>query len=276
MDLFFNSPLLSIGSDWAYSETFAWGRDMYASLGLRLKPSGPWSISLAADGAGEHFAGRDGSNPGAGFRTAGKIEWKGKRNSLFRFNTTLRGAGPGESFDRSSSGVYYCFPAPAPAKRGAAASSGGNTLAPFPLRVSRISLNADRNASDPAKILDSLDGSIGLSLKLPSVRAPVGIALSGSIKGDASGDGTPSPYPLPQYPYSFNSAKAGTELSWSLGVFQFKTKLGYTANAKKENLWETSFSTAVRFKQGRLGLKVASLDFPDDWKCTVSWRVEKK
>ncbi|MDR1251391.1 MAG: hypothetical protein LBK62_04405 [Treponema sp.] len=302
LGLLVNTPLLSLSSDWAYSETFAWGRDIYGSLGIRVNPplpgtrgktsngktrAGPLAISLAADGGGERFTGRDGSSPGAGFRTAGKIEWKGKRSSLFRLNTSLRGPGLGKPFNRSSSGISYRFPAPV--NRAGGKNAGG--AQPFPLRVSRISLSASRNAADTRKITDGIDGTLGLSLNIPPVPvpglsrrtaggavvgSPLGVNLSGSLKGHSSLEETPSPYPAPQSPWDFDSAKAGCELSWSPGVFQFKTKVGYTAAADKEGQWDTAFSAGVRFKPGRLSVKAASEDFPHKWNCTISWRLEKK
>ena len=299
LGLLVNTPFLSLSSDWAYSETFAWGRDMYASLGIRLSPpmregagtrsggktrAGPWSISLAADGGGARFIGRDGSSPGAGFRSAGKIEWKGKRSSLFRLSTTLSGPGLGKTFNRSSSGVYYRLPVPSAAD----SARGGR---PFPLRVSRISLNMHRNAADIRKISDGIDGTLGLSVNLlpvplagfsrrtargAAIGSPLGINLSGSLKGKSSAGETPPPYPLPQSPWDFDSARAGGEISWSPGIFQFKTKLGYTAAMDKEGKWDTAFSAGIRFKPGRLSVKAASEDFPDKWNCTISWRLEKK
>jgi hypothetical protein len=300
LGLLVTTPLGSVSSDWAYSETFAWGRDMYANLGIRINPTlpvapgkaskpAPWSISLAADSAGERFTARDGSSPGAGFRTAGKFEWKGTRSSLFRFSTTLRGPGLGEDFNRSSTGVYYRFPAPS-------ARAAGT----FPLRVTRISFSADRNASETKKILDSVEGTLGLSLNLPGVPlpgfsrqssgadsgaekgSPLNVNLSGSLKGrssieeSGSAEEAPLPIPVPQSPVAFDSAKAGCELSWSPGIFQFKTKAGYTASAKKEGQWDTAFSTSVSIGPGRFGVKVVSPDFPDKWNCTISWRMQLK
>jgi hypothetical protein len=287
-----NMPYCSLSSDWAWSETFAWGRDMYGNVGIRIQPpaiggtgggaaqGGPWSISLAADGAGERYIGRDGSSPGAGFRSAGKIERKGARGSLFRVSTTLRGPGLGDAFNRSSSQLYYRFPAPAPA---------GRSAADVPLRVTRVSLGVDRNAADSAQILDGFDAGLGLSLQLPAVPlpgfstanagtrgSPLGIHLSGSLKGLGSSDTPPAPYPLPEESWRFDSAQAGCELSWSPGIFQFRTKWGYAVTAKKEGVWDASFSTAVRCKPGRFSVKAASLDFPRKWNYTVSWRLEKK
>ncbi|GHV38646.1 hypothetical protein AGMMS49546_09410 [Spirochaetia bacterium] len=288
--LLFTSPYLSVSSDWAYSETFAWGRDLYGNLGLRIgNPLAPlgrrWQLSLAADGAGAHYTGRDGASPGAGFRTAGKFEVKGKKSSLFRLGTTLRGSAPGEAFERSSSTVYYRF---------------SSVSAPF--RVSRISLTAGRNAQDPAKTLDSLDGTLGFTLNprlilqgIPAVSAliwppehtavktprkgslwavPVGLVLSGSLDGLlALTDEQPSPYPLPQGTYGLSSAKAAGELSWSPGIFQFKTKTAYEIRAKKDGIWDLSFSAAIHGKPGRFSFKIASPEFPQKWDFTLSWRL---
>jgi hypothetical protein len=294
LGLLVNVPYGSLSGDWAYSETFAQGRDFYANLGIRVNPpargsggkaaagkGGPWSISLAADSAGAGFTGRDGSNPGAGFRAAGKIEWKGKLSSLFKFSTTVRGPGFGEDFNRSSTGLYYRFPAPGRSTAGAAG---------VPLRISRVSLNANRNASDLDKIIDSLDGTVGLALDLPPVPLPgfsrrtatgpagssLGINLSASLAGYSAADQSPSPYPLVPAERDFDSAKAGCELTWSPGIWQFRTKWGYTAQAKKEGLWDAAFSAGVHFKPGRFSVKAASTEFPHKWNYTVSWRLEKK
>jgi hypothetical protein len=283
--LLYDCDWLSISSDWAYSETFAWGRDIYGSLGLRLSFR-PWAVSVAADGAGARYTGRDGSSPGAGFRTAGKFEWKGVRSSLFRFGSTVQSGGLGESFNRSSTNVYYRFAAPQ-AKSAAAA---------FPLRMSRVSFTADRNATNSAKIIDGFDGSVGLSLSLPAINlpgfsaqagagksrgkaskgSPLGINFSGSVKSRFAAEEILSPFPLPEQPYQFESAKAAAELYWPPGIFQFRTKWGYSLTAKKEGVWDASFSTAVRFKYGRFSVKAESANLKDDWTCTLSWRLEKK
>jgi len=302
--LLLNTPYVSFTSDWAWSETFAWGMGVYGNAGIRVSPPfswnrgakpgkpGPWSLSLAADGMSERYVGRDGTSPGGGLRTAGKVEWKGPRSSLFKVNTTLRGPALDEPFERSSSGIYYRFPAPT-----ANATANGEK---FPLRVSRISLNADRNASNLKKIYDDIDGALGLSLSLPpmllppallpaSARVknpkpknyPLSINLSATIKTLGSSAEVPPPYPfLPLNtdsgsPMEFDSAKESIELLWSPGIFQFRTRWGYTSYAKKDNQWDGSISAAVRFKHGRFSVKFAWPLFPEKWNCTLSWRVEK-
>jgi len=274
--LLFHNQFISASSDLAVSETFAWGTDMYGSIGISLTPplpfaakNRPLSISFTADGAGERFTFRDGLGHGAGFRSAGKIEWKGKRTSLFRVNTVLRGQGIGEYFNRSSSGFYYRFPA---RKR----------LDDSVFRFTRISFTADRNAVNLQKINDKFTGHIGISLNLQKLRikSPFGVNFSGSITTLTAEENSPFPYPVPNDSWNFNSAGINFEFIWSPLFLQFKTGLGYTNEVKKEaeneEKWDFSVSSAARFKNGRLSLKAASPDFPEKWNFTVSWRLEKK
>jgi hypothetical protein len=271
MGLLFGSPLVSVSSDFAFSETFAWGTDIYCNLGISVTPllpvgrrERPLSISLAVDGAGERFVYRDGADHGAGFRSAGKIEWKGVRNSLFRINTVLRSPEFGGDFNRSSSGIYYRFPA-------------ANRNSP-PFRFTRVSLSIDRNAVNPKKISDGLSGNFGISINLPQMAktGALGVNFSGSIKALTSSAGIPSPYPVAEEPWVFDSAAASCELILSPRIFQFKTKLGYSAYENKDDKWDFSLSGAVRFKHGRLSIKAESPDFYEKWNFTVSWRLEKK
>jgi len=284
--LMLNVPYVSLSSDWAWSETFAYGSGIYGNVGLRVNPPfiSPWSLSIAADGMSERYAGRDGANPGGGFRMAWKLERKGLRGSLFRANTGFRSSTFGEPFERSSMGLYYRFPA------SSAAVKGGE----FPLHISRVTCNADRNASNLKKINDGIDGSLGLSLNLPPLLLPkpllsasaakvknpkpkvypLNINFAASIDWLGRSDEQPSPFPFSS-PVEFNSAKTSCELLWSPGIFQFRTRWGYTAYANKDNLWEASVGAAVRFKHGRFSVKFAWPDFPKKWNCTLAWRAEK-
>ncbi|MDR1419931.1 MAG: hypothetical protein LBI86_06120 [Treponema sp.] len=286
---FLDTPFLAAGSDWAFSDTWAYGRDVYGNLGIWIGnflpfAGGTWRLSFAADGAGNRYTGRDGSNPGAAFRSGGKFEWKGKRNSLFRASTSLRAPALGEKFNRSSSAVYVRFPPP-PAARSRLPGAAGN----FPARIARFSLEAARDGRDAAKILDSMDGSLSLSLNVGRGNAvpPLGITLSGSVAGTAA-EGWISPYPAAAG-HRFDSARAGWEFLWSPsgkplripGTFQFRTRAGYTARDKKDPFWDFSFSTALRFRYGRLSVKIAAGEiserkpFPDPgtWDYTLSWNL---
>ena len=284
----FTSPDFSVSSDFALSETFAWGTDIYVNLGISVTPllafgsrarasrtarERPLTISLAVDGAGERYVNRDGTNYTAGFRGAGKIEWRGRYNYLIRLDSVLRSPGPGEDFNRSSTGFYCRFPY-VPANRAAAS---------FPLRLTRISLSADRNAANPKKVSDSYSASIGLRLNMNRFNrtnfftsSPLGITFSGTVKGLSELTENCSPYPIPNENWKWETAGINCELFWPPGNLQFRVRAGLSLFAEKEEKWDFSFSTAIRFKQGRLTLRAASPDFPDKWNWTISWRLEKQ
>ena len=262
----FSGPLFSLSTDWAVSQTFAWGTGVYGNFGVSVTPSLPFgnikrplTVSLAADGAGPRFVYRDGANHGESFRGAAKIEWKGVRSSLFRINTVLRADEFGGDFNRFSAGFYYRFPA--------AARNSGDIF-----RFTRISLTLDRNAKNPLKIADGLSGYVGFSLNFRNlgINSPFGVNISGSIKG------VELPEDDAEEPWLMNSSGINCEFTWSPLNFQFKTKTGYTINAKNEEKWLFSLSGAARFKYGRLSLKLESPDFPEKWNLTVSWNLQKR
>jgi len=269
----FHNQLISVSSDLALSDTFAWGMDLYGNLGVSVSPVLPFGVrtrpllfSIAADASGERFVYRDGANHGEGFRGAAKIEWKGRGVSLMRLNTVLRGPGIGERINRSSSGFYYRFPS-------------NRTRDNINLiRLTRISFSADRNAVNPKKINDRFSGYMGFSVNLHELKinTPLGVNISGSIKGLTSSDDSLSFYPVPNAAWKFDSSKIDCEFIWSPLKLQFKSKIGYINNTDNDDAWEFSFSTAARFKYGRLSAKVSSSDFPEKWSCTVSWRLEKR
>jgi hypothetical protein len=133
-NVFFTSPFIEATTDIAWSQTFAYGGGLYGNLGLRIGDR-PWRFSIAGDGAGSRFVGRDGGNAGAGFRSAAKAEWRGKRTRLFRVSTSLRSPSMRETFVKSSTVFYYHFSS-APAKT-------------QPLFwPSRVSLDISRDASE--------------------------------------------------------------------------------------------------------------------------------
>jgi hypothetical protein len=274
--LLFHNQFISAGGDLAVSETFAWGTDIYGNIGISLTPLLPFTdrkrpllISFAADGAGERFTFRDGAAHGAGFRGAGKIEWKGRRTSLLRLNTVLRSQGIGEYFYRSSTGFYYRFPAK---KR----------FDDSVFRFTRISFTADRNSEKLQKISDKFTGHLGISLNLQKlkIKSPLGVNFSGSIAALTAAESIPSPYPVPENSWNYNSAGINCEFVWSPLFLQFKSRLGYTNEVEKEaeneEKWDFSVSSTARFKNGRLSLKAASPDFPEKWNFTISWRLEIK
>jgi hypothetical protein len=244
-NIYFNTEKFAATADLAYTETFAYGQDMYGNLAFRIGNK-PWRLALAADMAGKRYTGRDGSATGPGFRAAARLERRGKRSSLFRVSTTLRSVHPGERFYRSTSLFYYHFPTPAP------------RASPF-FWPSRVSLTISREASNPEKILDTVEAITGFNLwKIP-------LTLQGNLSGLCSaGD----------YAYDFDSAKLSAEGSYSLKPFDFSTRL--VCHLKKEKLpqWAPSLSISARGKWGRITVKAGAGDFPRDWNLGLSWRVQ--
>jgi hypothetical protein len=299
--LLYESPYAALSSDWACSETWAFGRDLYGNLGIRIGNfapvfGGPWQLSLAADGAGSRYTDGNGYSPGAAFRSGGKFEWYGKRKSLARASLSLRAPRMGEAFNRSSSTLYYRFPSPKIVRKKSGGNSGPDRSrrsvpANFAISLTRISFTADRDARDTAKITDSISGKLGLSIRLGGF-SPIGITLSGSAQGIRDG-GNSAPSPFPELTvHTFDTAKVAGEISWSPpgkstgfpGTFQFKTRVGCTMKTRKDPLWDTSFSAAARFKYGRFSVKISGAETadkrlfsdPSAWDYTVSWRLEKK
>jgi len=278
--ILFSNQLISASSDFAFSQTFAWGNDIYCNFGITLTPAiknstgrlRPLSISLAADGAGERFTGRDGSSLKAGFRSAAKVEWKGKSNSLLRINTILRSPGIEDQFNRGSAGVYYKFPSNAASLN-------------FPIKLTRISFSADRNSENQLKIDDNFSFSAAFNINPPKTgkksqfkSSPLGITFSGSIKGETSSDSSPFLYPIPfgseKNPWNWKSASVNCELYWAPLNIQLRSKVGVSFFPEKEEKLDLSISAAVRFRQYKVTLKAASPDFPEKWNWTISWILQ--
>jgi hypothetical protein len=241
--LFFNSPVFAAAADLAWSETFAYGKDLYGNLALRLGDR-PWRISLAVDAAGSRYVGRDGVATGAGFRAAARLERRGKRSSLFRTAATLRASALGEQFHRGSLQLYYHFQTAPPR----------SSLFFWP---SRVSLTMNRDASDPENIADSIAALWGFTLgKVPLV-----------FQGDLHGIYRKGPED-----YEFASAKMSAEASYTIKPFQFSVKPGYAINKKGEGQAEAGASASIRGKWGRLTLKAGVAD--SGWEAGVSWRLQ--
>jgi hypothetical protein len=262
MAFLWTSPWSSVSSDWAFSETVVFGRGVYGNIGVRIGKK-PWLFSFAVDGAGDRFVGSDGSVPGQNARIAGKIEWYGKRSSLFRVSTSIRSSGMGDlfeadcdaravftesRFERSSTGVYCRFPA----------------QAKLPVRITRISLSADRNVAEGEKPQDAYKGEIGVQWW--KLRSSFSCALTG-IAGDNS-----SPYPVSEQ-WRLDSTRIAGNATYSMGMFRFGISVGYTTSVKAEKV-DASFSAAVQEERSRFAVKIATDEFPGAWEFTLSGRFE--
>ena len=257
LSLVYSGAFLGIASDWAYSDTFAYGRDLYGNLGIRLG-NRPWCISLAAERGGSRFVGRDGAAAGAGFRTGARLEFRGKKSALFRFDASLYSEEAGAPFVKSAAAVYYRFP---------------TGFGDFPVKPTRISLGFDRDARDfslsalNSAVEDKIKGAFGINW------GPVRSLFSGAVSWASSPKEQPPPFPLPEDSFEFGSAKVSGELAYNPGIFQFKVKAGYLF--ADSPLWDMSFHAAALGKPGRLGVTVTSPNFPVEWHYTVSWRLSK-
>jgi hypothetical protein len=198
-----------------------------------------------------------GAVPGAGFRAWGRVEWLRPRGELWRLQTALRGFGEGQDgFTRSSSSLYYRFPA---------AKNAG-------LAFSRVSLSAARNADDRGKILDGWDALVGLNFG--KVRTTWTFALDEYTKDDA-----PIPFPDPTNVYVLQEWKLSAEAAFSVLFCTVTAKTGLVKKLDAVNAeWKEaeipfSLSLQLRGGPGRLTLKASSARFPSDWTAGISWRL---
>jgi hypothetical protein len=252
------SPFVSVAADLAYSETFAFGRGMYANLGLRFG-NRPWRFSLAADTVTPRFVDSAGAVPGRGLRVGGKIEHFLPRGEVWRAETSLRGYGDGEdAFTRSSSALYYRFPSVKSA-----------------FSLSTVSLSASRNATSNAKILDSWHGAVGINAG--RLRTKTSFTLEEYTHDDA-----PSPYPDRECSYVIHGWRLNEEASLPLGSLTLTAALGYhqkrDATTAQWKDAEIPFSLSAQFRRvpGRVTVKYASTGFPEDWSLSVSWRFSPR
>jgi hypothetical protein len=247
--------------DGAWSETFAYGKDFYGSLGIRFGDR-PWRLSLAADGAGSRYVGPDGGENGAELRLAARLERRGKRSSLFRLEAIARAAetednSPGgfwelaEKPNRYSLGLYY------------RPRTGGV--------VHSFSFSLKGDSRIPEK--ESAGAEALVSLRLFQLGMDTRISVSGLNEENPS-----SPETIRLGSYRFDSLGLRESLVWGRDFFQCKAGFGYTAEMKAAGLktfWDASLAVTLKGKHGWLSLKMASPKLPGDWKYTVSWLVRK-
>lgn len=251
----FNTENFGLAVDGAFSETFAYGSDIYASAGLRLG-SKPWKFSLAADGAGPRFTDRAGAAVGAGFRIAGRLERQWIRSGLFRTNALLRSSSFGESYDRGSFSVYYRPSSLRPREN------------PW-FRFTRASFKLDRDARTPHKTLDSFDALGGFNF------GPIRSVFSWSLDYHSGLNGNRGLLFQPPFFENTVSSKIAEELAWGIGVFDIRSKLAHIDRAEKKALWDLSLNASFKpVKGGRVSLKIASPDFPKKWNYTLSYRIQ--
>jgi hypothetical protein len=253
--VFFTSPFFSAAADGAFSETFAWGRGLYGNLALRLGDK-PWELNLALSGADSRFVDRAGAVAGAAFRVSGRFEWKWKRTSFIRGGVDLRSPGYGEDFDRGAVSLYYRFP------------SDLKTGGPLPFRPIKVSAGISRDARDRNKVLDKAEAGIGFNL------GGFGFGFDGSVTEiDTAETAAPWPFPTPASK-EFGNAKISGDIFCPAGMLILRAKAGYAVVDKKAPVWDFSLSAAIRSRLGRFTLKISAPEFPREWTCSLSWRLQ--
>ena len=274
--LFVHFPKAAFGTDWAYSDTFAFGNGAYGNFSFRLGNK-PWRFSMAADGATDRFVDRGGSNTGDGLRLAAKGEHFWPRSGLFRVQGSLRSSGLEEDFSRGSFQVYFRPSAPTAAEK---------RQEKLPLRFSRTSLSVNRDARKPEKTDDSLNALLGFTFgPLSSVFSCTLHSLSFLEEKNSA------IFQAPLFE-SFNTLKISGDFGWkpfyfrlpafkdapnTVGSLDLKTRIGYTIRAEKDPIWDFSLNSSVKAgKLGRIGIKIGSTDFPEKWNYAFSWRFNYK
>jgi hypothetical protein len=260
-------PRFGFAVDGAWSETFAYGKGFYSNLGLRFGDR-PWRLSLAADGSGSRYTGPDGSENGAEFRFAARLERRGKRSSLFRFEALARAAEtednvPGgfwelaETPNRYSFGVYY------------RPQVGGGSFA-----VRSFSFSLKKDSRIPGK--ESAGAEALVSLRLFQLGFDSRISVSGLEENSKENQALQETVKFGHY--RFDSLRLHENLVWSRGFFQCKAGFGYTAEMKTTGLktsWDASLAITFKGKHGWFSLKASTPNFPGDWEYTLSWLVRK-
>jgi len=294
----FSLPAFALAADLACSETFAFGRDYYGNVGLRIGDK-LWRFSLAMDAAGSRYVDNAGNNPGAGLRAAARLERRAKKSGLFRVSAQVRGPGPAQGTSQAlSAGNFAAF------AEGINRMSGELYYRPPESSVSfgfghfffsRVSFSIEHDARNEKKVLDSAGTTAAFKL------GPVSSVSEGKITGlnrSASAGINGSGYELNSYRFSqkfsctinkstFNNFKEPGNTVPKLGgakasgkgkknplSVQLSAGAGYEKTTGKDGVWDTSFSASVRGKKNRLTIKAATPAFPQKWEFTISWGMQ--
>lgn len=279
-------PLFGISADLACSETFAFGRDYYGSLGIRVGDK-PWRFSLALDAAGSRYVDSAGSVPGAGYRAAFRLDRRSKKNGLVRLTAQARGPGPAQGvLPALQSGDFAGF---------AAGTNRLNTelycrlpTSTALFGITRFSLAWDHDSRNEKKVLDTVKAMAAFTL------GPVNSATNASFSNDES-------YRISQtlsWTHTFMDKKKkvkkekkekdneednkdagtlGSAKSKPIGAkkspltLQLSAKCGCEETANKDDQWDVSLSASVRSRKNRLSFKAAMVS--KKWEFTLGWRL---
>jgi hypothetical protein len=295
-------PLFGISADLACSETFAFGRDYYGSLGIRVGDK-PWRFSFALDAAGSRYVDSAGNVPGAGYRAAVRLDRRSKKNGLIRLAAQARGTGPVQGFMPALQGGDF-----------AAIAEGTNRITAelycrLPATsalfgITRFSAAFDHDSRNEKKVLDTAKAMAAFALgpvnsttegsmtnQFDSYRVSQGFSWNCPLSakkpkekklekkndentepsaGAATKDKAPATKkdkraaPVAETPKP--SAKKLTPLT-----VQVSAKAGYEKAANKEGVWDTSLSASIRGRKNRFSFKAAMAS--EKWEFTLGWRL---
>ncbi|GMO29935.1 MAG: hypothetical protein Ta2B_10860 [Termitinemataceae bacterium] len=249
------NPLVSFAADFAQSNVFSFGKDIYANAALRIG-SNPWRLSFAIDGAGERYSSSAGTVVGAGFRSAAKFEWNIKPTSLFKISTALQSAGISKPFTKSDSTIYYRFP----------------IAQNYFISPSQLSINIAHNAEDRKKITDSY--LIKTALNAGPLRTSFDVTLKqNSIAEEGA---VILPYSDLLSNKDFESLKFTASVSLPIFLLFMKVSCTETIYANKETFFGGSIYLSFSGKYGYLNLRLTNSDIEenDDWTFSVSWKIK--
>ncbi|MDR2602316.1 MAG: hypothetical protein LBC53_07695 [Spirochaetaceae bacterium] len=232
---FFYTPFLILAGDAAFSKSFAWGKDIYANAALSLYIKS-WTFSIAADGAGSRYMGKDGTTEGKGFRAASKIEWQGENGSSFKASSALSAAFWNEPFTKSSSQVNYRPP------------SFKNSA----LTISSVSIAFKRDGESRLQITDGYEAA--LSFHAGPFTPAIKYGFQGAAQEEAGG--LIIPYPVPDSYYRDVSKTLSLETALSYSIFYAKISAVRKETEKKEAEWRTAFYCSLKIKGGYLNIKL--------------------
>ena len=252
----FNSSLIGMGSDIAYSQTMFYGSGIYANFALRIG-NRPWRLSLSGDGASSRFVDRLGNNTGEGLRMAARYEYFWPRSGLFRIQLSLRSPGISENFNRFNFSIYYRPSAPTASQRREES---------FLVRFNRVSISFNRDARTPEKTLDVLD--FNTAYTFGSVRGSFSSSLSGTVNLiTAQGR---------LFFSEIDSFKNSAGISFGWGIFTLGTNLGFAIRPERKAILDFSVNLSAQFgRTGRISLRIACTEFPGRWNYTLSWRYNR-
>ncbi|GMO25019.1 MAG: hypothetical protein Ta2F_00110 [Termitinemataceae bacterium] len=263
--LVFTNPYVSAAFDFAQSQIFSWGSDIYANGALRIGSS-PWRVSLAVDASGSRYSSSTGAIVGAGLRSAAKFEWFGMRSSFFKISTTLKSPGIDNFFDQSSSIIYYRFP----------------VIKNFLVTPARLSFEMDHNAHDRYAISDVW------TIKSLFNAGPVRPSFDVAIKQSSTAQETDKifPYINFQNDHKFESVKFTAAISTAIPVSKIfinlkasgsLTKFGEKENDSNnlEDVWNAAFYAGISGKYGRLNVKCSNTGKDSSWLWTITWKLQK-